>query len=190
MKDELPRFHGDIGTSLTAACQQFAAAQADLARQEAESWEMMLRAATGDGASVAPAAGGAGGVMESGAGIGPGWTSVYAGGTGTGAGVGAESGMTGDSLGDVREGAGRGGGSIVGGGGNGGGGVGGDDSTASATGRWAAAAAAVSGDAQRILQAAAAAGDGCGALGGALLKPLTVREQEVDPDPEPQTPNP
>ena len=36
MKDELPRFHGDIGQGLTTALQQFAAAQAELARQGEE----------------------------------------------------------------------------------------------------------------------------------------------------------
>jgi hypothetical protein len=64
-----------IGQGLTTACQQFAAAQAELARQEAESWEMMLRAATGEGASTASSGGGAFGIgagVNGGGGIGGG----------------------------------------------------------------------------------------------------------------------
>ena len=49
MRDELPRFHAEYGAGLVLAMQRFAAAQAELARAEAESWEMMLRAGGGGG---------------------------------------------------------------------------------------------------------------------------------------------
>ena len=43
MRDELPRFHRLTGSALTNSLRKFARANADLARKEAQMWEMLLR---------------------------------------------------------------------------------------------------------------------------------------------------